>query len=484
MRPKLQLLLVLLLANTAWATIPWPMDPFDGPHQLGNSYGEYQNYGDSYYLHPGIDIMEPAGTPVYAVKAGWVKAVLTTSAEFHWRVAIGDSATAAPCDGYLYAHLDLETIAVFEGQHVDSGQYLGDLVTWPVAGFNHLHFVKIHQSGFPWTPDWEFVGNPLDELANIEDSDIPFFVDISPGHPFKFCEDNTDNFFADGAPVSGNVDIIAQAHDEIGHPDWVLAPYAMTYQIASDSVTLGPYTSFVFTGELLWDQVQWVVFKNGGPCISEGNYDFREFYEIITNHDADTLITPGDAAGNWATGQVPNDDYTVTVWAYDRAGNSASQSMAVTTANYYPISGGVTFSDGNPHLNDVTISVDLSSSQTASDNDGAFTLDSQPAGRYAISASREGYQTWSEINEVFSPVDLQIELTPGPYINGDANHDGLVNITDAVYLVMYIFTGGPYPVPWEAAVMIDPDPIVNISDAVYLIQYIFAEGPPPGEGSK
>jgi hypothetical protein len=464
-------------------TIPWPMEPFDAPHPLGNSYGEYQNYGSAKYLHPGIDILEPAGTPVYAVKAGWVKAVLTTFAELHWRVAIGDSVTAVECEGWLYAHLDMLSIAVFEGEYVDSGQYLGDLVYWPTSNFHHLHFVKIRQSGFPWTPDWEFIANPLDELVNASDADAPFFEEITPGYPFRFCVDNSDIFFDVGTPLTGDVDIIVQAHDYIGHPDWVLTPYALTYEISSDSVFLGPYTSMVFTGELLWDQVHHVLFKDDAPCVSEGNYDYRSFYESITNHDADTLVTFDDTTGKWATGSLPNDTYTITVQAYDRGGNVTEESMQVATANFYALAGSVTFTDGNPNLSGIEIGIDFTSSSTLTDDLGLFDLSTQPAGTYAVTAEQTGYEIGGGILDVYDDIDLQIEMTPVPFVNGDVNFDGILNVSDVVYLINFVFAGGPYPVPWAAGVNIDPSPTVNISDAVYLINYIFAGGPAPGEGT-
>ncbi|MFH2056613.1 MAG: dockerin type I repeat-containing protein [bacterium] len=61
---------------------------------------------------------------------------------------------------------------------------------------------------------------------------------------------------------------------------------------------------------------------------------------------------------------------------------------------------------------------------------------------------------------------------------GDANGDAIVNITDAVYLIQYIFNDGPDPVSVEAGDA-NCDGIVNITDAVYLIQFIFNGGPAP-----
>lgn len=68
------------------------------------------------------------------------------------------------------------------------------------------------------------------------------------------------------------------------------------------------------------------------------------------------------------------------------------------------------------------------------------------------------------------------------FICGDPNGDGTPNITDAVYLITYIFAGGPAPVPVEAAGDCNCDGVANITDAVYLIQWIFAGGDPPCAG--
>jgi M6 family metalloprotease-like protein len=64
------------------------------------------------------------------------------------------------------------------------------------------------------------------------------------------------------------------------------------------------------------------------------------------------------------------------------------------------------------------------------------------------------------------------------YICGDANSDGTVNISDAVSLIAYIFSGGPAPAPLLSGDA-NCDSTVNISDAVYLIAYIFSGGAVP-----
>jgi len=69
--------------------------------------------------------------------------------------------------------------------------------------------------------------------------------------------------------------------------------------------------------------------------------------------------------------------------------------------------------------------------------------------------------------------------SPDCYVpKGDADNSGAVSISDAVYLINFIFAGGPEP---QAGGSGDADcsGSLSISDAVYLINFIFAGGPPP-----
>ena len=63
---------------------------------------------------------------------------------------------------------------------------------------------------------------------------------------------------------------------------------------------------------------------------------------------------------------------------------------------------------------------------------------------------------------------------------GDANGNGSVNVSDAQYMVNYVFSGGPVPQPVFACGNPNNDTKVNVSDAVYLINFVFSGGNPPG----
>ncbi|MDD4051949.1 MAG: dockerin type I domain-containing protein [candidate division Zixibacteria bacterium] len=63
---------------------------------------------------------------------------------------------------------------------------------------------------------------------------------------------------------------------------------------------------------------------------------------------------------------------------------------------------------------------------------------------------------------------------------GDANGDSKLNVGDAVYIISYVFRGGPLPTPYGlCSGDVNCDCKVNVGDAVYMISYIFRGGPAP-----
>jgi immune inhibitor A len=66
------------------------------------------------------------------------------------------------------------------------------------------------------------------------------------------------------------------------------------------------------------------------------------------------------------------------------------------------------------------------------------------------------------------------------HVCGDANGDGEPNVGDAVFLIAYVFKGGPPPDPLCTGDA-NGDDDANIGDAVFLIAYVFKGGPPPLE---
>jgi Dockerin type I domain len=83
-----------------------------------------------------------------------------------------------------------------------------------------------------------------------------------------------------------------------------------------------------------------------------------------------------------------------------------------------------------------------------------------------------------------SPLDINIRLSVSTVIDppgdcGDANYDGTVNVSDAVWIINFVFAGGDPPRPVLACGDANNDEAVNVSDAVFLINYVFAGNQAP-----
>jgi hypothetical protein len=64
---------------------------------------------------------------------------------------------------------------------------------------------------------------------------------------------------------------------------------------------------------------------------------------------------------------------------------------------------------------------------------------------------------------------------------GDANYDEKVNLSDAVYIILFAFDGGASPQPVLACGDANSDARVGVSDAVLIINYAFSGGYSPGD---
>ncbi len=471
-------LLSILFASPAQC-IRWPFGAGDESLPLGNNYGEYQYYGGSPYLHPGIDIMQPAGSPVYAVKAGVVKAVLTISGVYHWRVAVGDSSGEGWCDGWLYAHLDRNTIPVQVGDSVEMGDYLGDLIWWPVAGFHHLHFVKIRNQGISWSADWMFIANPLDQLVPIDEPDPPVIEDARDGAKFAICFNNTHAYFDPGTPLSGPVDIVSRIYDKTNHSSWRMIPYRIEYSIFNDSVWFGPLLSFIFTDTLFWEQNVHVIYQDDAVCHTQGDYDYRDFYFIVTNTDGDSVVEASDWLLGWDTREFPNGTYWVKVTASDRYGNSDTDSMQVEVENYLEVTGKVGLSDSPPDSSRSIIEIwELAISDTTN-RTGSFFFENIAGGYHRFQVTHPGYTTLDTVAQVTGSSDFEFTLNMEAYMRGDVNYDQQINLGDVVYLVSYLYRNGPVPLPYFSG-DVNGDAVINVADVIYLVNYLFRGGPPPG----
>jgi murein DD-endopeptidase MepM/ murein hydrolase activator NlpD len=321
--------------------LPWPFTPAQG-HPIGNTYGEYQNYGGAGYLHPGIDLFGAPGQAVHAVHAGQVKAVLTTGGDWYWRVATADTVTSGYSTGYLYAHLEQQSIAVDVGDMVTAGQYLGELVEWPIYDFTHCHFARIRDVGMQWYGSWLTPDNPHLDFTGHADPDPPIFESAHGSDWLAFCTNQTSTYLNPMA-LHGEVDIIAHVSDPIGTP-WNCSVREIRYSIYPTGHPSLPVVddklavyfdmwSDMYAGGSHDPFLVELLYKRDGVCQTQGDYDYREFYHIITNSDGNQVYENSDLWEAWDTSLVPDTEYIVEVTAWDVAGNSATVSMPVRVSN-------------------------------------------------------------------------------------------------------------------------------------------------------
>jgi len=73
-------------------------------------------------------------------------------------------------------------------------------------------------------------------------------------------------------------------------------------------------------------------------------------------------------------------------------------------------------------------------------------------------------------NGVGDPCDLVI---------GDANNDGVHTSADIIYLVNYVFKGGPAPLPVAQVGNVNCDLQITSADIIYMVNFVFKGGPAP-----
>jgi PKD repeat protein len=142
--------------------------------------------------------------------------------------------------------------------------------------------------------------------------------------------------------------------------------------------------------------------------------------------------------------------------------------LALWIQAYDPDNGPPTLSvEGTPEVPWNAVFVD------SANGHGSFVFDADP------SQADSSYEVRFIASDGALADTATVQLSVIAFIRGDCDGNTLVNISDIVYLIAYIFGGGPAPNPYEAGDA-DSNGTVNISDAAFLVAYIFGGGPPPG----
>ena len=152
------------LPPSAHLLLEKPIGPDSEGDRYPSSYFPYGATGNGrYYLHHGVDYVNPAGTPVLAAAAGRVvvagtdlEEVYGLKPDFYGNLVVQE--LDEPFEGQpvyvLYGHLSEVLVTV--GQHLEPGDVLGLVGMTGVAIGNHLHLeVRLGRN------DYEHTRNPL-----------------------------------------------------------------------------------------------------------------------------------------------------------------------------------------------------------------------------------------------------------------------------------------------------------------------------------
>jgi hypothetical protein len=106
------------------------------------------------------------------------------------------------------------------------------------------------------------------------------------------------------------------------------------------------------------------------------------------------------------------------------------------------------------------------------DSSGPDTIRMEVKGK--ITGSSYSYPTYQD----WIGGETEVVVTTVFYMHGDVNRDHVIDLGDVVYLINFLYRGGPPPWPPEAA-DVNCDYKIDLGDVVYLINYLFRDGPPP-----
>lgn len=339
----------------------WPLEPHDSEHPLGNSFGEFQDFG-GIFQHKGIDILatpqldregneDPTANWVVVTKPGNVRYCNDEPASSR-----NDSAVDVDIDNngstdltYRFAHLEyLSYDATYRincdnAAPVSTGARIARVIRWDCE-FHHLHYDIWNYDAMMNVKD---LLNPLADITPNPDPLAPEIVAI------QLAKDNNDPWTTPWDPflgtpgactvVDGNVDVVTEIRDRDDAGSTLTgAATAGLYDLqwrACSSET--PDCDWISTRPLdtmpsTWGQsdlsISKAQFSTAVEWVSDSDYCcINKHYLVPTNWiDASPIPT---TAGSWATNLVSNGSYAVSIKATDFAGNVSVQNIHACVQN-------------------------------------------------------------------------------------------------------------------------------------------------------
>jgi hypothetical protein len=180
-----------------------------------------------------------------------------------------------------------------------------------------------------------------------------------------------------------------------------------------------------------------------------------EFYNGVYSWEEATLVTPNAYNINFYLG---------------RCGSEGGSIAGVINSNGSPLEGACVYASVSGEA------VGFARSST----DGGYVINGLIPGTYTVTASMVMYHDGAYPDPVWvMPGKVGgIDLNLPPVVVGDVTGEGSIDIADVIFLINYLYVGGPAPDPLMTG---DPncDGAVDIEDVIYILNYLFIQGPSP-----
>jgi len=224
-------------------------------------------------------------------------------------------------------------------------------------------------------------------------------------------------------------------------------------------------------GDTVWNRAY-----DGGSQVSLQRSDWFRF--LFVDDEGNAFIT-GDSYGkghDFATVKYSPDGDLLWASRYDYKGfDDEPRSMAVDVSGSIYLSGYSERAYGKGDFFTVKLNADGTAAWARRYSPGDYYNCGNDVG---VDGSGNVYAAGYSHSTYDGKYLTVIKYSPSETILGDADSDGNINLADVVFIIGYIFRGGPAPDPLDSADA-NCDSDVNLADAMFLINYIFNGGNPP-----
>jgi len=323
--------------------IPSPLKPdVDSfPFQIGNSNAQYQKYGNSEFVHLGVDIMGDIAEEVFAVKDGIVKDIIAFPGDLYCHIAIANG-PGPDEQGYFYLHLEASSMPHSKGDEIKAGDYLGYLVEWDVFDFHHIHFARVKSFNNIWSCSYYYgLDNILTDLTNFVDNSAPVFEKLWEQNTIAFRSIINPTLILSPDSLYVNFDILCKAHDK-SNSEWRVEVNTLRFELWQNLNDISPiYQQAAFNYDIdlpfkSLDETPIIVntiYSTDGIWVSQGDYEHREFFQQISQSNGDGVIDEFDQNEYFDSTNFPDGAYTLRIYATDAVGNESFTDLAIKIAN-------------------------------------------------------------------------------------------------------------------------------------------------------